>query len=531
MNRPWLLLAWISLAFVCPAAAQPSGDDARLARLKTEAIESVDASRKLTQEIVDSLFSFSELAFQEFETQRYLTALLKKNGFSVETGVSNIPSSWWATWGSGEPVIALGSDIDGIPKASQVPGVAYREPLVEGAPGHGEGHNSGQAVNIVAALAVKELLQRERLPGTIVVWPGVAEELLAAKAWFVRDGRFDGVDAVLFTHVASRLGTAWGRIDGTGLVSAEYTFEGTAAHSAVMPWRGRSALDAVELMNIAWNFRREHLNPTQRSHYVIVDGGDQPNVVPPAATVWYFVREVEAAGIRQNFDTLQQIAEGAALMTETTLRRRIVGAAWPRHFSKPLAHAMQRNIEAIGMPRWSEQDQAFARALQQLLDVSQNGLPTEVQAIAEPSREPVSGGSDDIGDVSWVVPTGMLFYPSNVAGMTAHHWSSAMAMATPIAHQGATTGAKVVAATLLDLLLDAELRRETERYFTDEQRSGTSYEPFIGADDAPPIEKNRDIMAEYKERLRELHYDASRYETYLEQLGVRYPQLERPASP
>ncbi len=531
MNRlSVLLLSCASLAVASAAAAQRSRDDARVARLKSEAVETVDSSRKLTQEIVDSLFSFSELAFQELETQRYLTDLLKKNGFAVETGVSGMPSSWWATWGSGEPVIALGSDIDGIPKASQVPGVAYREPLIEGAPGHGEGHNSGQAVNIVAALAVKELMQRERLPGTIVLWPGVAEELLAAKAWFVRDGRFDGVDAVLFTHVASRLGTAWGRIDGTGLVSVEYTFDGTAAHSAVMPWRGRSALDAVELMNIGWNFRREHLNPTQRSHYVIVDGGDQPNVVPPAATVWYFVREVEAAGIRQNFDTLQRIAEGAALMTDTTLRRRIVGAAWPRHFSRPLAQALQRNIDAVGMPSWSEQDQAFARALQRLLDVPPSGLATETQAMAQPSLEPVSGGSDDIGDVSWAVPTGMLFYPSNVVGMTAHHWSSAMAMATPIAHQGATAGAKVVAATLLDLFLDASLRADVERYFSDEQRSGASYEPFIGADDAPPIEKNAEIMAEYKDRLRALYYDASRYETYLEQLGVRYPQLERPAT-
>jgi aminobenzoyl-glutamate utilization protein B len=523
-----LLLSCVSLAFASVAAGQRSGGEPRAARLKSEAIETVDASRKLTQEIVDSLFSYSELAFQEFETQRYLTALLEKNGFTVERGVSGLPSSWWATWGSGSPVIALGSDIDGIPKASQVPGVAYRQPLIEGAPGHGEGHNSGQAVNIVAALAVQQLMQRERLPGTIVIWPGVAEELLAAKAWFVRDGRFNGVDAVLFTHVSSRLGTAWGRIDGTGLVSIEYTFEGTAAHSAVMPWRGRSALDAVELMNIGWNFRREHLNPTQRSHYVIVDGGDQPNVVPPTSTVWYFVREVEAQDIRQNVATLQRIAEGAALMTDTTLSKRIVGAAWPRHFNRPLATTIQKNIDAVGAPRWSDADQTFARALQQLLEVQPTGLATNVPPIAEPSSEPVSGGSDDIGDVSWAVPTGMLFYPSNVPGMTAHHWSSAMAMATPIAHQGATAGAKVLAATLLDLMLDAELRAEATRYFREDQRQLTTYEPFIGPDDAPPIEKNAEIMAEFLDRLRELHYDPARYETYLEQLGVAYPQLEKP---
>ncbi len=533
MNR-WsrLPLVCVSAALASQVSAQPprGGEAARLGRLKTEAIATVDASEKQVQEIVDSLFSFSELAFQEFETQRYLTQLLESNGFTVETGVSGMPSSWWATWGSGEPVIALGSDIDGIPKASQMPGVAYREPLIDGAPGHGEGHNSGQAVNIVAALAVKEIMQRERLPGTIVIWPGVAEELLAAKAWFVRDGRFDGVDAVLFTHVGARFGTAWGHIDGTGLVSVEYSFEGTAAHSAVMPWRGRSALDAVELMNIGWNFRREHLNPTQRSHYVIADGGDQPNVVPPAATVWYFVREIDAPSIRQNVDVLQKIAEGAALMTDTTLTRRIVGAAWPRHFNRPLALAMQRNIDTVGMPKWSKQDQTFARALQQLLEVPQLGLQTDVAALAGPSTVPVSGGSDDIGDVSWVVPTAILSYPSNVPGMTAHHWSSAMAMATPIAHQGATAGAKVIAATLLDLIGSAELRANAGRYFSDEQLIGTTYEPFIGPDDAPPIEKNREIMAEFKERLRALYYDAARFDTYLEQLGVDYPQLEPPAS-
>jgi aminobenzoyl-glutamate utilization protein B len=530
MNR-WSgpLLACVSCLPTPLAVAQTSsGGAARLARLKTEAMATVDASQNLTQEIVDSLFSFSELAFQEFETQRYLTELLKKNGFSVETGVSGIPSSWWATWGSGEPVIALGSDVDGIPKASQFPGVAYREPMIDGAPGHGEGHNSGQAVNIVAALAVKQVMERERLPGTIVLWPGVAEELLAAKAWFVRDGRFDGIDAVLFTHVGVRFGTAWGPIDGTGLVSAEYSFEGTAAHSAVMPWRGRSALDAVELMNIAWNFRREHLNPTQRSHYVIVDGGDQPNVVPPEATVWYFVREIDAPSIRQNFDVLQRIAEGAALMTDTTLTRRIVGAAWPRHFNRPMALAMHANIEAVGMPQWSDDDQTFARALQRLLEVQPMGLQTDVAPLAEPSTTPVSGGSDDIGDVSWVVPTAMLSYPSNVPGMTGHHWSSAMAMATPIAHKGSTSGAKVIAATLLDLLTDAELRAEAARYFRDEQLKGTAYEPFIGPDDAPPIEKNAEIMAEFKDRLRAFYYDPRRFDTYLEQLGIDYPQLEKP---
>jgi aminobenzoyl-glutamate utilization protein B len=191
---------------------------------------------------------------------------------------------------------------------------------------------------------------------------------------------------------------------------------------------------------------------------------------------------------------------------------------------------VQANIEAVGMPRWSADDQAFARAAQRLLEAPQTGLATDIQRVAEPSMTPESGGSDDIGDVSWAVPTAMLSFPSNVPGMTAHHWSSAMAMATPVAHQGATAGAKVIAATLLDLMLDARLRASAAAYFRDEQLQGATYEPFIGPNDPPPIEKNREIMAEFKERLRPLYYDPARFATYLEQLGIDYPQLERPAA-
>jgi aminobenzoyl-glutamate utilization protein B len=520
------------ISFALPAAAQEESGDKEtvppLSGLKADAAQLIDNNRKLVQEIVDSLFSFSELGFQEFETQRYLTKILSDNGFEVELGVSGIPSSWWATWGSGRPVIALGSDVDGIPKSSQTPGVAYRKPMIEGAPGHGEGHNSGQAVNIAAALALKEIMQRENLKGTIVLWPGIAEELLGTKAWFARDGRYEGVDAVLFTHVSSRFGTSWGNPSGTGLVSVEYTFDGVAAHGAGDPWQGRSALDAVELMNVAWNFRREHLHPLQRSHYVIVDGGDQPNVVPSKATVWYFIREIEADGIRNNFATLHQIAEGAALMTGTEMSRRIVGAAYPRHFNKPIAEALDRNIRAIGMPEWSDDDQKFAMALQELMDAEKkDGLETEVAELRAPPEEPQSGGSDDIGDVSWNVPTITLRFPSNV-DMQGHHWSSAMAMATPIAHKGAVAGAKAIAATMLDLIQDESLVEDAWTYFNDVQTADEQYVPFIADTDDPAIEKNAEIMSIYKERLRALYYDPSQYDTYLEQLGIEYPQLTDP---
>ena len=535
MNRPraiHLTALTVTAAYwlTVPAMAQVAGEIVEpLTGLKAEAAALVESYSKLSQEINDSLFSFAELGFQEFETQRYLTELLRANDFDVERGVAGIPSAWWATWGQGRPVIALGSDVDGIPRASQKPGVAYREPLVENAPGHGEGHNSGQAVNVTAALAVKSLMQRENLSGTIVLWPGIAEELLASKAWFTRANLFDGVDAVIFTHVGDNLSVSWGPARGTGLVSVEYSFAGVAAHGAGDPWRGRSALDAVELMNVAWNFRREHLHPLQRSHYVIVNGGDQPNVVPSAATVWYFIREITADGIRENFATLHRIAEGAALMTDTTMSRRIVGAAWPRHFNEPIAQAVGRNIAAVGLPEWSEDDQRYARALQELLEADEiTGLATELTGVQEPPDDPVSGGSDDIGDVSWAVPTVTLRYPSNIEGLPGHHWSRAMAMATPIAHKGVTAGAKVLAASVIDLLQDPRLIESAWEYYREEQLQGTVYEPFIGPDDPPAVEKNSDTMAQFRNQLREFYYDPSRYSTYLEQLGVEYPQLERP---
>jgi aminobenzoyl-glutamate utilization protein B len=217
--------------------------------------------------MVDQVFSFGELGFQEFETSKYLTDVLEKTGFTVERGYAGIPTAWVATFGAGRPVLAIGSDIDDIPQASQKPGVAYHDPIIDGAPGHGEGHNSGMPLNIVAALAVKKIIEREHLSGTLKLWPGVAEELLGAKAYFIRAGLFRDVDACLFTHVAANLGpsvaanlsASWGGGLGTGVVSLEYTFTGESAHAAAAPWRGRSAFDGVELMNIGWNVRREHL--------------------------------------------------------------------------------------------------------------------------------------------------------------------------------------------------------------------------------------------------------------------------------
>jgi aminobenzoyl-glutamate utilization protein B len=525
---PFIAAGLVLLATSDPAAAQePLGapDDRRVRELLDQVEAGVQARAKLVQEMVDRIFSFSELGFQEVETSRYIVSVLRQHGFQVEEGISGIPTSWWATWGSGKPVISLGSDIDGIPKASQRPGVAYHDPLVPGAPGHGEGHNSGQGVNVVAAIALKEVMEREGIPGTLVLWPGVAEEQVATKAWLVRDGWFDDVDVALFTHVSSNLGVAWGGNRGTGLVSMEFTFHGEAAHSAGAPWRGRSALDGVELMNVGWQYWREHMRPLQRSHHIVTDGGDQPNVVPSVASVWYYIREMDYPHLRANVDAAIRIAEAAAVMSDTRVEHRILGTAWPRHFNRPIAEATWRHIEAVGLPAWSDADQALAMAVQLEVGSRPEGLNTEPGELRGPPDQPQSGGSDDIGDISWNVPTITLGYPSNIPGLPGHHWSNAIAMATPIAHKGALAGSRVLARTALELFLRPDLVAAAHDYFQDEQKAEQEYIPFITAHDPPATHLNRHIMAEFRPLLQPFYYDPARYPTYLEQLGVEYPTL------
>lgn len=538
MKKTLLVLICLSPLFCLAQARKKTAPPSPIDKLKTEAVAAVESRAIQAQQINDMLFSFSELGFQEQETFTYLTTLLEKEGFTIQKNISGMPTAWIATWGSGKPVIAIGSDVDCIPKASQKPGVAYKDPIVEGAPGHGEGHNSGQALNIVAALAVKQLMERDKISGTLMLWPGVAEELVGAKAFYIRDGYFKDVDACIFTHVGSNLGVSYGDAGNNGLVSVKFNFEGSAAHAAGAPWRGKSALDAVELMNIGWNFRREHLELTQRSHYVISDGGDQPNVVPSKAAAWYYFRERSYLKIKKLFETGIKIAEGAALMTDTKFTYEILGSAWPGHFNKPIAEAMYDNIRKVGLPTWSADDQMLAKATQKELQaLKEEGLAMKLDSIGLPAGTaptmmmggqtyvPLTGGSDDIADISWSLPTIVLRYPSNIPDLPGHHWSNAISMATPIAHKGVVAGAKAEAMTILDLLLKPEIIKNAWAYYKDEQTKDQKYTPLISPKEFPAVYLNQKIMADFKPKLSPFYYDPSKYKTYLEQLGIKYPTL------
>jgi aminobenzoyl-glutamate utilization protein B len=279
-------------------------------------------------------------------------------------------------------------------------------------------------------------------------------------------------------------------------------------------------------MNVGWNYRREHLRLEHRSHYVITYGGDQPNVVPPLAKVWYYFRELEYPRITELHEIGSTIAKAAAMMTDTTVTERVLGAAWPGHFNKPIAEALSANIQRVGMPEWSADDQAMAKAAQRELKAKEAGLKTAVQPLNERTENRQSG-SDDIAELSWNYPTVVLRYPGNIPGMIGHHWSSGIAMATPIAHKGASAGAAAYALTVLDLLMKPELLAAAKDWFN-EQTKTTKWQSLIPAGVEPPVYLNKERMERARPQLDTLRYDPSKFATYLEQLGVKYPTTSRP---
>ena len=514
------------LALAEPAAT-PTLDPAALAAMKQQAVSNVESHAKLAQVMVDTVFSYAELGYHEVHSSAYLAGVLEQNGFKVERGIAGIPTAFMATWGSGKPLIALGSDVDCIPQASQKPGVAYHDPIVAGAPGHGEGHNSGVPLQILAALAVKDIMQKNHLSGTIKLWPGIAEELLGGKAYYVRAGYFKNVDAVLFAHVANNLSVTYGGFTTLGAVSVRYDFLGESSHASVSPWKGRSALSAVELMDVGWSFKRQFLRPVQRSHNVIVNGGDQPNVVPSTASNWYYFRELDYTRVRELLDLGEKMAQGAALMSSTTFSSTVLGSAWPGWMNKPIAEAEYRNIQAVGLPTWSAADIALAKGIQHELKVAEVGLETVISPLrAGGTEQSFAGGpSDDIGDVSWNVPTIVLGYPSNIPNLPGHNWANAISMATPIAHKGVIAGAKAQAMTLLDLFANPQLIAAAWDYFNNEQTKDQKYVPFVRPEDHPHLELNAATMDKFSPQLAKFYYDASKYPTYLDQLGIKYPTL------
>jgi aminobenzoyl-glutamate utilization protein B len=467
---------------------------------KATALAAVDRNSEEIAKVGDAIFSFAELGMQEFETARLCAELLSEMGYQVETGISGIPTAILATYGSGRPVIAIHVEYDAVPNGSQVPGVTVRDEVVAGAPGHAEGHNTNAAVWIGAAFAIKEAIDEHNLTGTIKLFSAPAEEQIISRPYFVRDGYFDDIDAAFHAHVGSSLATSYG-VRQYAAMSVEYEFFGKTAHAGASPWTGVSAVDAVKLMDVGWDVLREHLPPTQRSHSVIVDGGVQPNVVPDYAKIWFYFRESTYEGAASLYERARQVADGAAAMTGTTWEEYVLAAVWPTRDNVTIAEVVQSNIDLVGMPEWTAEEQLLAREIQATAEVPENGLNSTTSSLREATQ---STSSNDSGDITWMVPHGRITFPANVPGVPFHHWAAAIAEATSIAHKGTVAGAKVMAASVVDLLANPDLLARAQETFR-EEIGGATYHPLLPPGQTPPLDLNVEEMAKYRDAMR-AHY-------------------------
>jgi aminobenzoyl-glutamate utilization protein B len=453
----------------------------------------------------DSIFYFAELGMQEIKTAGLMCELLEEAGFKVERGISGFASGFCATCGSGAPVIAIHTEYDANPDNSQASGVAEQRAIVEGAPGHCEGHNVNGAVLVASALAAKAAIDTFGLEGTLKVFGAPAEEQLISRPYFVRDGWFDDVDVAFANHISSDMSVGYGLIQ-SALVSASFTFHGETAHAGVAPWKGRDALDGVVLMDMGLAQYREHMTPTMRAQRVITNGGDQPNVIPRTAAVWWMFRDSTAEGAFRLFEQAKKIAEGAALMTNTSVSVDVISAVWPVRGNRTLAELFQREIELVGVPDWTKEEDHLARAVQAKAKVPVEGLKRTIDELKGPAVQ--QPAANDAGDISWKVPMVKFYFPASIPHINFHHWAAGVPLATSIAHKGALVGAKVMAAGIVECLKSPAIVAEAKRTFKDEI-GGVEYRPLLPSEQKPPIDLNRATMEKYRP-IMEKHYLAER---------------------
>lgn len=481
---------------VCLLCSDPVG--AQIAKEKQSALDWLSRPETVEKfgKISDAIWSHAELGLQEHKSSALLIQTLEEAGFKIEKGLAGMPTCFVASYGAGKPVIGILAEYDALPMLSQKGRTPRQDPLVVGAPGHGCGHNLMGAAATAAAIAVRQAVERHKLKGTVKLFGSPAEEILVSRPYMIRAGLFKDVDVVINNHAGSGFESAYG-VAGSAMCSVSFTFKGKTAHSGSNPWSGRSALDAVEIMNVATNYLREHLHFSARMHYVIPDGGEAPNVVPDRARVWYFLRNSDG-NLEEMRDRVINCAKGAALATGTELAEvRVMAAAHQSHHNKALAELMMKNIGLVGMPAWSKEDHEFAKALQKDLGKEPKGMPAKVGELGKPAPVFTGGASSDHGDVTLIAPTATISFPGLVPGVQGHHWSTVAGGYGPGAWKGVSAGAKAMAATAVDLVIQPEALRAIRKEF-DEYSKKHPYKSFLPPDAKPPLEFYEKLMSQYR---------------------------------
>ena len=452
-------LLWCgSLTFLGSVTSGVIADEAPRAKpfrtTQKTALAKIDALSAKIKSVNQQIWKYAEVGLQESRSAALLIDELESAGFQVQRGIAGMPTAFMASYGSGKPVIGLLAEYDALPGMSQAV-APIRKPLTSQAAGHACGHSGLGAGSLGAILAVKSVMEQNKMPGTIRLYGTPAEETVIGKVYMLLSGEFRDLDVCLHWHPSSR-NEAWSG-SSKALVSAKFHFNGTAAHAAGSPESGRSALDAVELMNVGVNYMREHVKEDARFHYVITNGGGAPNVVPAKASVWYFVRADRHDDVERYFAWIQDIARGAALMTQTRLEMQVDTDCHELIPNTPLSELLHQNLHQVGPPSHTEAEQAFARRLQQpLIEQFGNSFPlaidNAVKSLAQSSKP--SKGSTDVGDISWYVPTAGIRTTCLIANSPGHSWQNVSCIGSTIGEKGIIYAARVLSVSILDLLED-----------------------------------------------------------------------------
>ena len=451
--RILIVIGWILLG-IQPLVFAQKKNVTNLTAIKQQAAKEIDARYDDYKKTALQIWDFAEVGYKETKSSGLHQETLTKNGFSVQAGVAGIPTAFVATYGNGKPVIGILAEYDALPGLSQ-DSIPEKKPVAGKDAGHACGHHLFGTASVAAAIEIKRLIEQKKLSGTVKLFGTPAEEGGSGKVYMVREGLFNDVDAVLHWHPGSE-----NKVTMTSALansSAKFRFHGVSAHASSAPEKGRSSLDAVEAMNYMVNMMREHIPQQARIHYVITNGGRAPNVIPDFAEVYYYVRHPDKTIVKQLFDRVVKAANGSAQGTETTMEYEIIGGTHDLLLNKTLAQVMQKNLEQVGGVNYSAEEVEFGKKIQGSLGFPVPAIETASKIIPLKKEPDAGGGSTDVGDVSYAVPTVGLYAATWVPGVPGHSWQAVSCGGTAIGIKGMMVAAKTMALTAIDLYLDQKL--------------------------------------------------------------------------
>ncbi len=473
-----VIVSIMFLTFASTISAQ------RVSKNKQYAIDQAEELSNLTEELSMQIWQHSELPLTETKSSQLLQSTLSKEGFSLEVGMSDMPTAFVATYGSGKPVIGILAEFDALPGIGNE-AVPKKLPREDGTTsGHGCGHNLFGPGSTIAAVALKRTMEAKGIKGTLKLFGTPAEEIGVGKVYMARDGYFDDLDAVIEWHASTK--TEVRNVSSIAINNFEVEFFGQSAHAAGDPWNGRSALDALEMMNFGVNLMREHVEPTSRIHYVIKSGGEAPNVVPDYAKVWYFVRDKDRPTVEKNYDRILNIAAGAAQATGTTHKVTLISGVYEYLLNRPMQVVMYNNLKLVGGPEYTPEEQSWGKKLQASADKPTVGFDGSIVPLADDYLQSMGGPSTDAADVSHIVPTAGLRVTTAPLDVPWHSWATVASHGTYAGVKGAIVASKVLASTGLDLFTDPQILEDAKVEFK-RMKNGRVYKTPLTMDQKPPV--------------------------------------------